>query len=88
MGVENNFSDELYMNLNVEIIKARKMDAISNVDSQSSCKELSKNLNFKLFQSKNFSSILQVSNSEIKLPPGKLKRKEDIFPGKKRNPRL
>ncbi|KAK8636607.1 hypothetical protein V6N13_124349 [Hibiscus sabdariffa] len=57
---KHDFSDKLYRNLNVETVKAREMDIASNVDSRSSCKELSENLNLMLSQSKNFSSILQV----------------------------
>ncbi|KAL4325493.1 hypothetical protein GQ457_11G029270 [Hibiscus cannabinus] len=46
--------DKFYRNLNVETVKAREMDTASNVDSRSSCKELSEKLNFMLFNLKNY----------------------------------
>ncbi|KAL4331831.1 hypothetical protein GQ457_07G011150 [Hibiscus cannabinus] len=56
---EHSSSDKFYRNLNVEIIKAREMNIASNVDSRSSCKEISENLKFILFQSKKSLSSLR-----------------------------
>ncbi|KAK8636609.1 hypothetical protein V6N13_124351 [Hibiscus sabdariffa] len=76
---EHDSSNKFYRNLNVETVKAREMDIASNVDSRSSCKELTENLNSMHFQSKKFSSISQVPNLEIKLPPDKLINKDDVL---------